>query len=40
MKRESVLEDDSNKFLVTRIFSQLTIIPEKIAIIAPKERTT
>ena len=38
-KRESVLEDENNKFLVPTIFSPLKIIPEKIEIIAPKERT-
>ena len=32
-------EDENNKFLEPTIFSILNIIPEKIAIIAPKERT-
>ena len=38
-KRERVHEDEGNKFLEARIFSPLKIIPEKIAITAPKERT-
>ena len=37
IKRQST-EDEGNKFLPT-IFSPLKIIPEKIAITAPKERT-
>ena len=36
---ERVHEDEGNKFLEPTIFSPLKIIPEKIAITAPKERT-
>ena len=36
---ERVLESEGNKFLEPTIFSPLKIIPEKIAITAPKERT-
>ena len=41
-KRERVHEDEGNKFLdpeMPTIFIKLKIIPEKIAITAPKERT-
>ena len=33
------IKDEGNKFLEPTIFSPLKIIPEKIAITAPKERT-
>ena len=39
LERERVLESEGNKFLEPTIFSPLKIIPEKIAITAPKERT-
>ena len=39
LEGERVLEDEGNKILEPTNFSPMKIIPEKIAITAPKERT-